>query len=101
MDNQSFLANVSNKWLWVKLWLIAAPRKQLVLGSFLFLNGPIDLREFHEEEQVPKSQAVHKHTSTSLAIAVKDLLFATYVLSLSPHPRDGNHFSNLLTELHI
>lgn len=88
------------KWLWVKL-ANRSTQKATGVGQFSLSERSIDLREFHEEKQVPKSQAVHKHTSTSLAIPVKDLLYATHVLSLSPHPADGNHFSNLLAELHI
>lgn len=55
----------------------------------------------HEEKQVPKFQAVHEHTSTSLGIAGKDLLFATHAPSLSSHPADGYRFSNLLAELRM
>ena len=71
------------------------------VGSLLFFNGPKNLRVLHEEKRVPKFQAVDEHTSTSLGIAGKDLLFATCAPSLLSHPADGYHFSNLLAELHI
>lgn len=71
------------------------------VGSLLFFNGQKNLRVLHEEKHVPKFQAVDEHTSISLGIAGKDLLFATHAPSLSPHPADGYHFSNLLAELRI
>lgn len=85
----------------MKLWLTGAFREGLVLAVFSFLMAKRNVRLLHEEMQVPKFQAVVDQTSTSLGIAGKDLLFATHAPSLSSHPADSYHFSNLLAELHI
>lgn len=85
----------------MKLWLMGALREELAQADFSFLMAKKTSECSMKKSQVPKFQAVDEYTLTSLSIAGEDLLFATHCPSLSSHPAEGYHFSDLLAELHI
>lgn len=76
-------------------------REELAQADFSFLKAQKTSECSMKKSQVAIFQASDEYSSTNLSIAGNNLLFATHCPSLSSHPADGYHFSNLLAELHI